>query len=40
MEYNSKAVHTYEMNYYENFKLLAKIMAKAGLIEPIYEYDL
>lgn len=40
MKYNSKAVHAYEANYYENFKTMAKIMAKAGLIEPIYEHDL
>lgn len=40
MKYNSKAVHAFESNYYENFKSVAKLMAKAGLIEPIYEYDL
>ena len=40
MKYNSKAVHAYEANYYENFKSMAKLMAKAGLIEPIYKYDL
>lgn len=40
MKYNSKAVHAFEPNYYENFKSMAKLMAKIGLIEPIYEYDL